>query len=61
VFDFKGLWTHGIRPHLGAFAVVCILVCVFLSTPVLLVWSLVKRVPLVGGALQAAENANPLK
>lgn len=60
MFSFSGLW-NGVKPHLGAAAVVLVVSVVFLSTPILLVWAAVKRVPVVGGALDAAERANPLR
>lgn len=61
MFNFGAFWRNGIKPHPGAAAVVGLVVVVFLSTPFLLVWRFAKRVPVVGGALQAAENANPLR
>jgi hypothetical protein len=26
VFDFKGFFSHGVKPHLGAFLVVCVVI-----------------------------------
>lgn len=60
MFDFRGLWS-AIKRHPGAFGIVLIVAVVFFGGPILLVWSYAKRVPVVGGALAAAERANPLK
>lgn len=60
MFNFGSLWRNGIRPHAGAFAVVLVVAVVFVSTPIYAVWKLVKSVPVIGGALGAAERANPL-
>jgi hypothetical protein len=51
MFSFTGLWTHGIKPHLGAFLVVTLIIVIFVSAPFIALWRLAKRVPVVGDAL----------
>ncbi len=42
MFNFTGLFHHGIRPHWGAFLVLLFFVVVFLSAPFLLVYRAVR-------------------
>ncbi len=42
MFSFSGLFTHGIRPHLGAFVVVLFVAVLFVSAPFFLVYRAVR-------------------
>lgn len=54
MFDFRGLWTHGIKQHPGAFVVVLFVVVVFLGGPFFLVYRTIRtKVPGAANVLPA--------
>jgi hypothetical protein len=57
MFDFRSLFSRGVKPHAGAFVVVLFVVVVFFSAPFLVLWRLAKGAPGVGAVLKKIPGA----